>query len=100
MAAIRPHRSKDADAIAALTVGAIRTTALRAYCPSQVEASAARYWVQRLLHGATKADVILVAADADDRAIATTLLEAGGHLGMLFCHPDHAGKGLGLALLA
>jgi len=56
--------------------------------------------VQRLLDRATKADVILVVADADGRAIATTLLEAGGRLDMLFCHPDHAGKGLGLALLA
>ena len=56
--------------------------------------------MQRLLDGATKADVILAAADANDRAIASTLLEAGGHLGTLFCRPDHAAKGLGLALLA
>jgi len=33
VAAIRPYRSEDADAIAALTVAAIRTTALRAYSP-------------------------------------------------------------------
>lgn len=100
MAAIRPYRPEDAEAIAALTVAAIRTTALRAYCPAQVEAWAARYCVQRLLDGAAKRDVILVAPDADDQAIAYTVLETGGHLDMLFCHPDHTGKGLGLALLA
>ena len=100
MAAIRPYHPGDADAIAALTLAAIRTTALRAYSPAQVEAWEARYSVQRLLDGAAGHDVILVAADADDRAIAYTVLETGGHLDMLFCHPDHSGKGLGRALLA
>lgn len=100
MAAIRPYRPGDADAIAALAQAAIRTTALRAYSPAQVEAWAARYSVQRLLDGAANGDVILVAADADDRAIAYTVLETGGHLEMLYCHPDHTGQGLGLALLA
>lgn len=100
MAAIRPYRAEDAEALAALTVATIRTTALRAYSPLQVEAWAARYSVQRLLDGAARGDVILVAPDADDRVIAYTVLEAGGHLEMLYCHPDHTGKGLGLALLA
>lgn len=100
MAAIRPYRPEDADAIAALTLAAIRTAALRAYSLSQVEAWAARYSVQRLLDGASNGDVILVVADADDRAIAYMVLETGGHLDMLYCHPDHTGKGLGLALLA
>ncbi len=100
MAAIRPYRPEDADAISALTQAAIRTTALRAYSPAQVEAWAARYSVQRLLDGAANGDVILVAADAHDRAVAYTVLEAGGHLEMLYCHPEHSGQGLGLALLA
>lgn len=100
MAAIRPYQPEDADAIAALTVAAIRTTALRAYSPRQVEAWAARHSAQRMLDRAEKGDVILVAVGADDRAVAYTLLEEGGHLDMLYCHPDHAGKGLGLALLA
>lgn len=56
--------------------------------------------MQRLLDAVAKSDVILVAADADGRTVAYTVLEAGGHLDMLFCHPEHTGKGLGFALLA
>ncbi len=100
MAVIRPYRASDADALAALTLAAIRRTALAAYSPEQVAAWAARYSVQRLLDGAAKGDMICVAVDDADRAIAYTVLEAGGHLDMLYCHPDHTGKGLGLALLA
>ena len=100
MAAIRPHRGSDAEALAALTLAAIRETALRAYSPVQTEAWAARFSVQRLLDGAAKGDVILVAADDADHPLAYTVLEDGGHLDMLYCHPAHTGKGLGLALLA
>ncbi len=104
MAAIRPYRPHDAEVIAALTLAAIRITALRAYSPAQVEAWAGRYNVQRLLDGAAKGDVILVAVDADDRALAYTVLEtgleSGGHIDMLYCHPAHTGQGLALALLA
>jgi putative acetyltransferase len=98
--AIRRYRSEDAEAIAAITLAAIRGTALRAYSSEQTEAWAARYSVQRLLDGASKGDVILVAVDEADHPIAYTVLEAGGHLDMLYCHPDHTGKGLALALLA
>jgi putative acetyltransferase len=99
MAAIRPYRPGDAEAIAALTLAAIRQTALRAYSSEQVEAWSARYSVQRLLDGAAKGDVILVVSDAGDRPLAYTVLEDGEHLDMLYCHPDHTGRGLGLALL-
>lgn len=100
MAAIRPYRPEDAEAIVALTQAAIRTTALRAYSPQQVDAWATRYSVQRLLDGAAKGDVILVSAGADDGAVAYTVLQEGGHLEMLYCHPDHTGRGFCLALLA
>ncbi len=100
MAVIRPYRPGDAEAISELTLAAIRTTALRAYSPAQVEAWSARYSVERLLEGAAKGDVILVATGADDCPLAYTVLEDGGHLDMLFCHPDHTGKGLAFALLA
>lgn len=99
MTVIRPYHSKDAEAVAALTIDAIRRTALRAYSPAQVEAWAARHSLQRLLDRTAKGDVILVAVDAEDRPIAYTVIEDGGHLDMLYCHPDHTGKGLGLALL-
>lgn len=100
MAVIRPYRESDAAAIAALTVAANRATGLRAYSPAQVDAWAARYLVQRLMDGAAKGDVILVAVNDADMAIAYTVLEQGGHLDMLYCAPEHTGKGLGLALLA
>jgi putative acetyltransferase len=100
VAAIRPYRHSDADTLAALTLAAIRETALRAYSPAQTEAWAARYSVQRLLDGAARGDVILVAVDDADHPLAYTVLEQGGHLDMLYCHPAHTGKGLGLALLA
>lgn len=100
MAVIRPYREGDAEGIAALTLAAIRETALRAYSPAQVAAWSARYSVRRLLDGAARGDVILVAAGADDQPLAYTVLEADGHLDMLYCHPAHTGKGLALALLA
>jgi len=84
VAAIRPYRPQDAEAIAALTLAAIRETGLRAYSPVQVAAWSARYSVQRLL----------------DRPLAYTVLEESGHLDMLYCRPDHTGRGLAAALLA
>ncbi len=99
MAVIRPYRDSDAEALAGLTLAAIRETALRAYSPAQTAAWAARLSVQRLLDGATKGDDILVAVDVRDHPLAYTVLGQGGHLDMLYCHPAHTGKGLGLALL-
>lgn len=99
MAVIRPFRSEDTEAVAALTTAAIRITGSRAYSPAQVEAWAVRHSAQRMLERAAKGDVILVAVDVDDRPAAYTLLENGGHLDMLYCHPDHTGKGIALALL-
>jgi len=75
-------------------------TGLRAYSPEQVAAWAARYSPERLLQGAARGDIIIVAADPADMPVAYTVLEADGHLDMLYCHPDHTGHGLGLRLLA
>lgn len=100
MAAIRPYRPQDAEAIAALTLAAIRETGLRAYSPVQVAAWSARYSVQRLLDGAARGDVILAAADEADRPLAYTVLEESGHLDMLYCRPDQTGRGFAAALLA
>jgi len=99
MAAIRAFREDDIDAIAALTLAAIRQTALRAYSPAQVAAWSARYSPARLRQSAARGDVILVAADPAGRPAAYAVLEADGHLDMLYCDPLHAGQGLGLKLL-
>jgi putative acetyltransferase len=100
MAAIRPYRAGDADAIVTITLAAIRLTALVAYSPAQVAAWSARFSAARVLEWAEQGHLVLVAVDAGDRPIAYTMLEAGGHLDMLYCHPEHGGKGLARALLA
>lgn len=100
MAVIRPFRAEDAGAIAALTLAAIRQTAPRAYSPDQVAAWSARFSAGRVTAWAARGDVIFVAADDADLPAAYAVLEGSGHLDMLYCHPDHAGRGLGLALLA
>ena len=100
MAVTRRYQPGDAPAIAALTLAAIRQTALAAYTPEQVAAWAARYTPERLVAGAAKGDIIRVAVDADDAPLAYVVLEPDGHLDMLYCHPDHTGTGLAKRLLA
>ncbi|QUL38793.1 GNAT family N-acetyltransferase [Erythrobacter sp. JK5] len=98
--AIRPFRADDAPALADLTLDAIRAVGSAKYTPEQVEAWAARHpgpdrFLERFRNGAT----IIVAADADDHAVAYTLLEPNGHLDMLYCHPEHTRRGLADQLL-
>ena len=71
---IRAFAPADAEAIAALTLAAIRQTALRAYSPAQVAAWSARYSPARLRQSAARGDVILVAADALDYPAAYAVL--------------------------
>ena len=98
---IRPFVAHDAGAVAALTLAAIRTIGARAYSPAQVDAWAGRHpSPERFLARAAKGDRILVAVDAQDMPVAYVLTEADGHVDMLYCHPDHAGRGLGARLLA
>jgi putative acetyltransferase len=98
---LRPFRTSDAEALAALTLAAIRVTGLRGYAPEQVAAWAARHpGPERFISSAAKGDNILVAVDADDTPIAYLLTEPDGHCDMLYCHPDHSGRGLAAALLA
>lgn len=97
---IRAFRPDDAEAIAALTLAAIRVTARNAYSSDQVEAWAAGYDGRSLLASAARGDAIRVAAGKDDRPIAYAVLGTGGYLDMLYCHPDHSGRGWGSALLA
>lgn len=97
---LRLFRTGDAEALAALTLAAIRVTGLRAYAPEQVAAWSARHpGPQRFIASAAKGDTILVAVDADDIPVAYVLTEADGHLDMLYCHPDHTGNGVASVLL-
>ncbi len=99
--AIRLFCEDDAGALAALTLAAIRVTGMRSYAPEQIAAWAARHpGAQRFIASAAKGDMILIAVDAADHPLAYALLEANGHLDMLYCHPDHTGRGLAARLLA
>lgn len=98
---IRPFVNDDAGALAALTGAAIRITGARAYTPEQLAAWAARHpGPARFITSAAKGDIILVAVDPADTPLAYSLLEPDGHLDMLYCHPDHAGRRLATRLLA
>ncbi len=98
---LRPFREADAAAVSALTLAAIRVTGPRGYSPEQVAAWAARHpGPERFIARAAKGDMILLAVDAADVPLAYCLLEADGHLDMLYCHPDHTGRGLARMLLA
>jgi putative acetyltransferase len=98
---IRPFIIEDAPALAELTVAAIAITATRAYSAKQVLSWAARHpGAPRFIASAAKGDTILVAVADDGAPAAYALMEADGHIDMLYCHPDHGGKGLASALLA
>ncbi|MBA4009996.1 MAG: GNAT family N-acetyltransferase, partial [Erythrobacter sp.] len=98
---IRPFVAADAPALAELTVAAIATIGLRGYGIEQVLAWAARHpGPPRFLEGAERGELIRVAIAEDGMPAAYAILTAEGHLDMLYCHPDHAGRGLASALLA
>nr|WP_298927668.1 GNAT family N-acetyltransferase [uncultured Erythrobacter sp.] len=99
--AIRPFTAEDAPALADLTLAAIRAVGAVSYSPDQVAAWAHRHpGAERFLERAAAGHHIVVAADADDIAVAYALLEEDGHLDMLYCHPRHTRRGLADELLA
>ncbi len=102
---IRPFVESDAEALAALTLSAIRAIGALRYSQVQIDAWAARHpGPERFIARAAKGDRIYVAVDTTDSPVAYSLLElcddASGHLDMLYCHPNHSGKGLADQLLA
>ena len=102
--AIRPFHVEDAGDLAQLTLAAIREIGSRHYSASQVAAWAGRHpEPTRFIERAEGGAVITVAADSTDTPVAYTLLEyvegKGGHLDMLYCHPDNTRQGLAVQLL-
>lgn len=97
---IRRFVPEDAPALTELTVAAIAMIGLRAYSVEQVLAWAARHpGPERFLKGAEQGEVIRVAMADDGTPAAYAILQGEGHLDMLYCHPDQAGKGMASALL-
>lgn len=98
---LRPFRQGDARALAQVFRAAVRELAARTYTAQQTCA-----WLGRadtlesdLARRAETGSWIMVASDRQGQAVAYVLLEADGHLDHLYCHPDHARRGLALRLL-
>jgi len=98
--ATRPVRPDEGPALTAITLAAIRETGSRAYSPAQVAAWAAGVAQSPRLASAFAGDFVRAAVDGADEPVAYFVLQAGGHLDMLYCRPDHGGRGLGRRLLA
>jgi len=98
---IRDFEPRDAQALAELTLAAIKSVGSARYSKAQVEAWASRHpGPDRFLERAKAGHLIYVAVDSSDKPAAYALLEPEGHLDMLYCHPEHTRKGLADELLA
>ncbi|MEP0191078.1 MAG: GNAT family N-acetyltransferase [Erythrobacter sp.] len=97
---IRAFAPGDAETLAELTLAAIKQVGAVSYTPEQVTAWAARHpGPERFLARAEAGHTIWVACETGNQAVAYALMEPGGHLDMLYCHPDHTRKGLADRLL-
>jgi len=92
---LRAFRPSDADDVAALFHAAVHRTAARDYSPDQLRAwSPAPPDPARFAAKGADGRLALVAAGPDDWALAYGDLERDVHLDLLYCHPDHGGRGL------
>jgi putative acetyltransferase len=98
---IRQYRETDAVAVAAIFVQAVTLTGLRGYSAEQVAAWASGDRSPAATHArCSDGRLVLVAVDNEDTPIAFIDLEDDGHIDMLFCAPQHGGRGLASALYA
>lgn len=97
----RAYRAGDAARLEEIFRAAILQLGSRDYTAEQVAVwSGARVTAERLHEMYSDGRATFIAVDEADTAIAFSDLEADGHVDMLYCHPDHAGKGAASALLA
>ena len=98
---LRTYRAGDAARLEEIFRAAILQLGSRDYTAEQVAVwSGARVTAERLHEMYSDGRATFVAVDETDTAIAFSDLEADGHVDMLYCHPDHAGRGVASALLA
>ena len=98
---LRTYREGDAARLEEIFHAAIRQLGSRDYTAEQVGVwSGARVTAERLHEMYVDGRATFIAVDEADTAIAFSDLEADGHVDMLYCHPDHASKGVASALLA
>jgi putative acetyltransferase len=97
---IRGFRPGDEHALREIHLASITRVGPQAYNPAQVAAWASKMrepweWLEWHSYG----DRITIAVSDDGAPAAFTLLEADGHLDMLYCHPDHLRQGHALRLV-
>lgn len=98
---IRPYRQNDAPLMAVIFQRAVREIGIRDYTPEQVEAWAGpRVTTGRLDAMYSDGRDTFIMEDESGQAVAFSDLEADGHVDMLYCDPDHAGRGIAGRLLA
>ena len=91
---IRTFRPGDEHALRHIHLASITGVGPQAYNPAQVAAWATKTreaweWLEWHDYG----DRITIAFSDQDEPAAFSLLEADGHLDMLYCHPDHVRRG-------
>ena len=92
---IRAYEPRDAADLAGVFVRSVRQVALSDYTPAQVRAWAPEPRTAEWAHGeASDGRLVLVAVNADDRAVAYIDLEPDGHIDRVFCAPEAAGQGI------
>ena len=97
---IRPFRSCDAAALAALFHASVREGGLLHYSPDQVAAWSPAPPDPAAYHARAARHCLLVAVDEADRPIGYGDLRPDGYIDHLYCHPDRIGRGVGGALIA
>ncbi|NJM29532.1 MAG: GNAT family N-acetyltransferase [Rhizobiales bacterium] len=97
--AIRLYRQSDAAALSELYVRSIEGLARPYYSPEQIGAWAGEVATPEETHAkCSDGRLVLVAAGENDDPLAYIDLEMDGHIDMLFCLPEAAGKGFASAL--
>lgn len=97
---IRTFRPGDEHALRTIHLASITRVGPLAYNPAQIAAWASKTreaseWLEWHAYG----DRITMALSDSGAPVAFALLEADGHLDMLYCHPDHVRRGHALRLV-
>lgn len=98
---IRAYEARDAACVARVYRASVETLGPRDYTPEQVAAWAGRAPDANGFHARlSDGRVVVVAADDADQVIGFVDLEADGHIDLLYCAPEAAGRGIALLLYA
>ncbi|MFN2100763.1 GNAT family N-acetyltransferase [Altererythrobacter sp. MF3-039] len=96
---VRPMQVGEEAAVEAVMLASVRTLGLRGYAPEQVEAWAGRAQLFRIGPRIEAGASVLLASEDSGEPVAYALIEPDGHFDHLYCHPNHAGHGLGTRLI-